>query len=149
MNRYELAYHYHTQGYNCAQAVIGAFADKTGLSVEQSMAISGGFGGGVGGSHEELCGAISGGVMVLSLLFPHLHGENPESKQALYQLTQEFRTRFQKVFSLTRCEELLESAPGLTAGTREAAKLNVSEPCNILIVTAVQIIEEMLAERAV
>ena len=54
-----------------AQSVAGAFADLTGTAPEQLMAAMGGFGGGVGGSHEELCGAVSGGVLVLSLLHPH------------------------------------------------------------------------------
>ena len=71
MDRCAAAYAYHKQGYNCAQSVAGAFADLTGTAPEQLMAAMGGFGGGVGGSHEELCGAVSGGVLVLSLLHPH------------------------------------------------------------------------------
>ena len=65
MDRCAAAYAYHKQGYNCAQSVAGAFADLTGTAPEQLMAAMGGFGGGVGGSHEELCGAVSGGVLVL------------------------------------------------------------------------------------
>lgn len=148
MNRYELAYQYHVSGYNCAQAVIGAFTDKTGLTLEQSMAIAGGFGGGVGGCHEELCGALSGGIMVLGLLFPHLCGGDAEGKKAFYQLTREFRERFLAIFSVTRCEDLLAAEPGLNAKTTEAAKLEIKEPCDILIVTAVQLVEQMLKERA-
>ena len=75
MDRCAAAYAYHKQGYNCAQSVAGAFADLTGTAPEQLMAAMGGFGGGVGGSHEELCGAVSGGVLVLSLLHPHTDGE--------------------------------------------------------------------------
>ena len=45
------------------------------------MAAMGGFGGGVGGSHEELCGAVSGGVLVLSLLHPHTDGEDRAGKR--------------------------------------------------------------------
>ena len=58
MDRCAAAYAYHKQGYNCAQSVAGAFADLTGTAPEQLMAAMGGFGGGVGGSHEELCGAV-------------------------------------------------------------------------------------------
>ena len=59
MDRCAAAYAYHKQGYNCAQSVAGAFADLTGTAPEQLMAAMGGFGGGVGGSHEELCGAVT------------------------------------------------------------------------------------------
>ena len=55
MDRCAAAYAYHKQGYNCAQSVAGAFADLTGTAPEQLMAAMGGFGGGVGGSHEERC----------------------------------------------------------------------------------------------
>ena len=64
MDRCAIAYEYHKAGYNCAQSVAGAFEDLTGLTKEQLMALAGGFGGGVGGSHEELCGAVSGGVLL-------------------------------------------------------------------------------------
>ena len=59
MDRCALAHQYHKQGYSCAQSVAGAFADLTGWEPEQLFAAAGSFGGGVGGSHEELCGAIS------------------------------------------------------------------------------------------
>ena len=85
MDRCAAAYAYHKQGYNCAQSVAGAFADLTGTAPEQLMAAMGGFGGGVGGSHEELCGAVSGGVLVLSLLHPHTDGEDRAGKVRRHQ----------------------------------------------------------------
>lgn len=148
MNRCELAYTYHKQGYNCAQAVIAAFSDLTGMTTEQAMAVSGGFGGGVGGSHEELCGAISGGVMALSLLHPHMDGANKETKKALYQLTKEFRARFLDTFGKTCCGDLLAAHPGTSEKTPAAEAMGLTGHCDIMIVTAVQIVEEMLAERA-
>lgn len=42
MDRCELAYRYHRQGYNCAQSVAGAFSDLTGLPPEQIFAAAGG-----------------------------------------------------------------------------------------------------------
>ena len=147
MNRFQLAKSFHEKGYNCAQAVAASFADLTGLSLEQTLAVAGGFGGGVGGSHQELCGAISGGVMVLSQLFPHLKEGDREGKYALYDLVADFRKRFLEIFQLSRCEDLLAAEPGLGASTKEAAKLGLTAPCDILIVTAVQLVEEMLREK--
>lgn len=148
MNRCKQACTYHEQGYNCAQAVISAFADLTGLTEEQSMAVSGGFGGGVGGCREELCGAVSGGVMVLSLLHPHLDGAKQSSKQRLYQIAKEFRRRFQEIFGQTRCAALLQASPEANEMTPAAAELGITECCDVLIVTAVQLVEQMLAELA-
>ena len=67
MDRCANAYAYHKAGYNCAQSVAAACADLAGWEPEALMSAMGGFGGGIGGSHEELCGAVSGGVLVLSL----------------------------------------------------------------------------------
>ena len=146
MNRCEQAYMYHKQGYNCAQAVVAAFSDLTGFTVEQSLAVSGGFGGGVGGCHEELCGAISGGVMTLSLLYPHLDGTNQDTKREIYQISKEFRKRFQDIFGKTQCGELLKAHPGTSEKTPEAIALGLTAHCDIMIVTAVQLVEQMLAE---
>lgn len=91
MDRCAIAYDYHKKGYNCAQSVAGAFADLTGLSMEQILAVSGGFGGGVGGTHSELCGAVSGAVMVLSLVNPYTDCGDPAAKRNVYAIAKEFR----------------------------------------------------------
>lgn len=103
MDRCAQAYQYHRTGYNCAQSVAAAFADLTDFTPEQVAAMAAGFGGGVGGSRSELCGAISGGVLVLSLLHPHTDGADAAGKRAVYQKTKEFRRRFEAVFGLTCC----------------------------------------------
>lgn len=146
MDRCAKAYEYHKQGYNCAQSVAGAFADLTGLAPEQLMAATGGFGGGVGGSHAELCGAVSGGVLVLSLLHPHTDGADRAGKAAVYALTKEFRRRFEEVFGLTRCGDLLKARPGVTDRNPASQRLGVTAHCDNMVVTAVEIVEQMLAE---
>ena len=143
MDRCALAFRYHQEGYNCAQSVARAFADLTGLEPDQLSAMAGGFGGGVGGSHCELCGAISGGVLVLSLLYPAADGAG---KRALYARTKEFRRRFEEIFGLTRCGDLLKARPGVTEKNPASQRLGVTAHCDNMIVTAVEILEQMLAE---
>ena len=147
MDRCAMAYEYHKQGYNCAQSVAGAFADLTGLEFRQLMAVSGGFGGGVGGSHAELCGAVSGAVVALSLLYPHTDGADAAAKRNLYAVTKDFRQRFEAVFGKTRCGDLLAARPGVSDRTAAAARLGITAHCDIMIVTAVELLEQMLAEK--
>lgn len=148
MDRCAMAYAYHKQGYNCAQSVAGAFSDLTGLDLKQTMAVAGGFGGGVGGSHTELCGAVSGAVMVLSLLYPHTDGGDPSTKKRVYALCKDLRQRFEAIFGKTRCGDLLAARPGISAQTPAAERLGLTGHCDIMIVTAVEILEQMLnAER--
>lgn len=148
MDRFELAYRYHQAGYNCAQSVVGAFLDRLSLTKDQAMAACCGFGGGVGGSREELCGAASGGVMVLSLLNPHIDGADKDGKQRIYDLAKEFRRRFADAFGgLTRCGALLEAAPAAGEKTPAAARMGLASFCDVAIVTAVEIVEQLLTEQ--
>ena len=149
MDRCAIAYQYHKEGYNCAQSVVGAFLDKLDMTKEQAMAAAGGFGGGVGGSHAEMCGAVSGGVMVLSWLNPHVEGADKEGKKHVYAVAKEFRQRYADAFDgLTRCGELLKARPAVNEKTRAAARLAITAHCDVMIVTAVEIVEEMLAGKA-
>ena len=127
MDRCALAHQYHKQGYSCAQSVSGAFADLTDWEPEQLFAAAGSFGGGVGGSHEELCGAVSGGLLVLGLLFPQ---------------------RFFETFGNTRCGDLLRSRCGINEKTTAAARLGLTAHCDIMVVTAVELLEALLRETA-
>ena len=47
------------EGYNCAQAVLIAFCDLTGLEKETAAKTAVSFGGGLG-RMREVCGAVSG-----------------------------------------------------------------------------------------
>ena len=123
---------------------LGGFIGVAGVVIVNWT--KGGFGGGVGGSHEELCGAVSGGVLVLSLLHPHTDGEDRAGKVRLYAQAKEFRRRFQEVFGLTRCGDLLRARPGVTERNPASQRLGVTAHCDNMIVTAVEILEQMLQE---
>ncbi len=68
MNRCEQAVGYHKKGFNCCQSVLAAYQDLIGLTEAQCLTLGGGFGAGAGTG--ELCGAVTGAVMVLDLLTP-------------------------------------------------------------------------------
>lgn len=79
MTRVEKAVKIFESPSSCSQAVAAAYADLMGMDealVHKSMT---GFGGGVGGK-QLLCGAIAGGVYVLSILYGSEHGEQTEEK---------------------------------------------------------------------
>lgn len=148
MDRCANAYQYHKEGYNCAQSVVAAFLDKLDLTKDQAMAMAGGFGGGVGGSHAEMCGAVSGAVLVLSLLTPHTEADDREGKKQVYAIAKEFHQRYAEAFGgLTRCGDLLKARPAVNEKTQAAARLGITAHCDVMIVTAVEIVEAMLAER--
>jgi len=145
MNRMERSISYHKQGFNCCQSVVAAFSDLTGLSEQESFNVGGGFGSGAGTG--ELCGAISGAVMTLGLLTPVDAADPVGSKKRTVALSKEFQKRFQEKFGALRCRDLL--AKGLPAEDipASAKALGLTGHCDIMIATATEIVEEMLAER--
>ena len=146
MDRFEKANDYHKKGFNCCQSVLAAFSDLTGLSEQASFDIGGGFGGGAGTG--ELCGAISGAVMTLGLLTPADPADPAGSKKRSVALSKELQKRFSEKFGALRCRELLQNKFTPDDTTPAAKALGLTGHCDIMIVTAVEVVEELLAERA-
>lgn len=72
MNKQDSALEWKHNGCNCAQAVLCAYADETGLPVETLKKLGSVFGGGMG-CMEGTCGALCGAEMVLGLV--RFHGK--------------------------------------------------------------------------
>ena len=146
MNRAELANEYHKKGFNCCQCVLAAFSDITGLSEQASFDVGGGFGRGAGTG--ELCGAISGAVMTLGMVTPVDPADPAGSKKRTVALSKELQKRFSEKFGALRCKELLKNKFTPDDTTPAAKAMGLTGHCDIMIVTAVEIVEELLAERA-
>ena len=56
---------FHDKGYNCAQAVACSFCEEFGIDQEEMFRIAEGFGFGMG--IMDMCGALSGMMMVIGL----------------------------------------------------------------------------------
>ena len=145
MERCRIANEWHDRGFNCAQSVLAAFADKIGMPEQELMSLAGGFGAGTGTG--ELCGAVSGAVMALGLLTPVDMAEPVASKKRTLELSKEFQKRFSDVFHGLRCSDLITKKYVPDEKTPAAAEMDPSGHCAVMIVTAVEIVEAMLAER--
>jgi C_GCAxxG_C_C family probable redox protein len=107
----------HSLGFNCAQSVLSVLSDVTGLDEKTSLAITGGFGGGIRAA--EVCGAVSGAIMALGLCFPYNDSGDNAAKDRIAALTREFHSRFKEENGSMICRELLgydmETPEGMTA----------------------------------
>ena len=56
----------HTQGCNCCQSVVMAYADRLPIEAKDAMNVSAPFGRGLAGT-REVCGCVSGMAMVCGL----------------------------------------------------------------------------------
>lgn len=133
------------EGFNCAQAVAMAFAEETGMDEKMMMKASAGFGGGMG-RLREVCGSVSGAVMVLGLLAGRDDVKNNEAKKELYRLVQEQASAFKEANGSYICRELLQ---GVTADTRPQPDERTPEyyrkrPCAELVELSADICDTIL-----
>ena len=66
-----------------------------------------GLGGGLGGTREEMCGALSGGVLLIGLLFGR-ESASEDDTQA-YELSERYWERFLAAMGATQCARLREA----------------------------------------
>ncbi len=135
------------EGYNCSQAVFCAFCDLTGLETDAAARLSAPFGGGMG-RLREVCGTMSGALLVLGILHGYDEPGNIDVKREHYRLVQEFARRFEERFGALRCRELLKNIPVTPGSDPEPRTPEFYErrPCLRIVGAAAEILDEMLAE---
>ena len=97
-------------GYNCCQAVVLAYNDIFGLEDELTASLSSGFGGGMG-RMREVCGAVSGMVMLAGMIRPASDPTVKDWRTANYALVQDMAGEFKKINGSIVCKELLGLVP--------------------------------------
>lgn len=94
-------------GFHCAESVCKTIVDgfAPGASVPVHKMTSG-FGGGIGASHCDLCGALAGGVVALGWLYGRADPDDDRTK--VLALGAELRNAFIEKYGATCCKSLLE-----------------------------------------
>lgn len=146
-NHAELARELFMQGYNCAQAVVCAFCDVTGLEIDAAARMASSFGGGLG-RLREVCGTVSGAALVLGIVRGYADPEDYAAKKAHYALVQDFARRFREANGNIVCRELLKGIGATEGGTPEARTeaYYKKRPCPNLAYCAAEILDEMLKD---
>ena len=93
------------QGSDCSQVVTGTFADRMQLTEEQARKVSSCFGGGM--MCGETCGAVTGALMVIGMVYGHSRENDQEQKNAMAAKTAEFKQLFAQKYPSCICRELL------------------------------------------
>ncbi|HOI57792.1 MAG: C-GCAxxG-C-C family protein [Methanoculleus sp.] len=132
------------QGCNCAQAVSSVFARDAGVPEEVILRAATGFGGGVGHTGGA-CGAVSGAVLVIGLLFGSTGPEGKEAKERTYAVTQEFIARFVRKHGTVSCTGLLDCNLSTDEGLGRAREQGLTRTlCPGYVRDVVEILERML-----
>ena len=112
------------EGYNCCQAVVLAYNDLFGIDDTTAAAMSSGFGGGMG-RMREVCGSVSGMVMLAGLIAPAADPSIKVDRTRNYALVQDMAEEFRKMNGSIVCRELLGLVP---AGSSAPAAKESPEP---------------------
>lgn len=103
--RVALAIEKHHAGYNCAQAVACALCDLYGADEDAVFCVSEGFGAGMG-SMQNVCGAVSGALILAGLKNSGGKDAEPRTKSATYGLSKAMTAEFAKLNGTLICSEL-------------------------------------------
>lgn len=97
---------YFREGYNCAQAVLAAFSNKTGLDLQTSFKLASSFGGGMG-RLREVCGAVTGMFMAAGLIYGYDSPTDKAAKTEHYKMIQALAAKFKEANQSIVCRDLL------------------------------------------
>ena len=148
MTHSQLAKKNFESGCNCAQAVLLAFSDVTGLDEGTAMKLSASFGGGMG-KLREVCGAVSGAFMAAGMIYADDHIPTQEAKAAHYEKIRNLATRFKEENGSYLCRELLEGIPVSkdAAPEERTEQYYKKRPCGELCAIAAQLLDDLLASQ--
>ncbi len=125
----------HSQGYNCAQSVIGSLCREKEFSILTKIGSS--FGGGVGGQ-GQICGAVSALAILLGAYSGYDTPEKGQPKKDHTALVANACKQFSDISGSIVCSDLVEK-PG-----DKISKIPDGLTCDELIGLAAEIGERML-----
>lgn len=117
MNAAQKAVHLFENGLNCSQAILTAFGEPHGIDSETAKKLGRPWGGGVG-RMGQICGAVTGAIMVLGLAQSGKQDE-AEARNDICLTIQELVRRFEQRHGATVCKDLLGADFSTEEGQRK------------------------------
>lgn len=145
MNHVTLAADLFLEGFNCAQAVAVAFTDVTGMDKQEVARLAAPFGGGMG-RMREVCGAVSGMLMVLGILYGYDNSDADSKKKELYKQVQELAEQFREENGSIICREILKNPPSDPNPSPRTAQYYAKRPCCRMVMTAARLMDAFIAQ---
>lgn len=143
MNHKDKALNSFSGKFNCAQSVFSAYSGKFGIDEKDANKIAAGFGGGIGRT-QNICGAVTGAVMVLGCRY---FDENniESSKLIVYEKVKELILKFKEINKSVDCLELTGVDINKEGGSELFKTLNIHEnKCNGYVKDACIILDELI-----
>ena len=130
--------------FSCSQSVLSTLAPELGLDEETALKIASAFGGGMM-RRGEVCGAVTGALMVLGLKYG---SSNPDEEEAVREASQELMKRFEEKNGSLLCRELLGYrliVPEEMEAAKESGVFNTV--CPLMVHNATTLTEEIMKRK--
>jgi C_GCAxxG_C_C family probable redox protein len=141
----EIAIEKFLEGFNCAQSVFYSFCDDLQFEKNTALKIACGLGAGMG-LKGEVCGAVTGGIIVLGTKYGSSKKNEETATYFTYAKTRELMNQFAEKHGTYICRKLLN---GCNLTTEEGQKqfwerdlLNKS--CKSCVQSVVEILENIM-----
>lgn len=145
MQRKEKAVELFRQKFNCSQAVFTAYRHTDVLKEKDALKLATVFGAGVAGSGSELCGAVTGALMAISMRNGMGDVHSIEAKTQTYELGKRFMADFKSCMGSCACESILKMNIGIPENLQKARDMKLFETrCEDAVKAASDILEKML-----
>ncbi len=133
-------------GLNCAQSVFASQMKGHGLDEATCFKVASGFGAGMG-RKQEVCGAVTGGLMALGFRAGFVEGSDREGRERVYALTRDLQERFVQVHGSLRCRDLLTCDLSTAEGQKEFRERGLLDKvCKECVKTAEGLVKDLLKE---
>jgi len=144
MSRSENAVNRFREGYCCSQSVLSSFSDKLSISTDAALKMADGFGAGMG-RKQQVCGAVTGSILVLGFLYGRGENEPVGKHEYTYAKVKEFMDHFEALHGSVICRELLKGCDLLIPQGQERFKAeNMIEGCYGFVNDAVRLLEDII-----
>ena len=128
MSKAESAINFFQNGCNCAQSVLAAYAADYDLEKDRALQVAVGFGGGMG-RVQDVCGAISGAIIVLGLSSEFKDGDGRPKINEVYAKVHRLIDEFAKEKGTIKCRDLLGCDLTSEEGQKYFKEHNLRENC--------------------
>ena len=132
-------------GFNCAQSVFSSFHDELNIDMDFALKLSCGFGGGMG-RKQEVCGAVTGGLLVIGANYGQDTLGDKENTEDTYLKTRILMDTVREAHGTYICRELVKDCDFLTEeGQKKFQDLDLKKNvCSECIKTVIETVEEII-----
>jgi len=143
-NGSDFAVSYFNNGFNCSQSVLISHCEEFGMDKENALKISCGFGGGMAHT-DEVCGAVTGALMLIGLKYGKYKAEDNAAKEKTYELVKKFTEQFKLKYGSVKCTDLINYDLSKNEELEKARAAGVFKSvCPALVKESVEIVESIL-----